>query len=223
MIKRALSRLVFFFLYILSLLPFWVLYILSDGLYYVIYYILKYRRKVVEENLRNAFPQKTTEELEAIGKKYFRYLADLVVETIKLISISKAEILKRVKPKNPELIDRYFKGGKSIIGAVGHYCNWEMAAHRFSLLTDKKRVIVYKPLSNKAADAFYNRVRAKFGATLVPMRQTLRAFAESRNELTFTVLVADQTPVKHEAHYFTTFLKPADRSFFGDRKNCQND
>jgi len=218
MIKEGLSRLVIFFLYLLSLLPFWILYLLSDFLYLVIFYIIGYRRKVVQENLRNAFPNKSEKERKDIEKKYFKYLADLVVETIKLITISEKEVIKRVKATNSDLVETYFQQGKSIIGAVGHYCNWEMAAHRFSFLTEYKRIIVFKPLSNKRADDFFTKVRGRFGAILVPMRKTLRTIAEYRNELTFTVLVSDQTPVQHEAHYFTTFLNQPTAVFLGVEK-----
>src|SRR6202008_1578346 len=82
MIKKGLSRIVFFFLYLVSLLPFWFLYLISDILFILIFYIAGYRRKVVQENLRNSFPDKDQKELADIEKKFFKYLADLIVETV---------------------------------------------------------------------------------------------------------------------------------------------
>lgn len=43
----------------LSLLPFPLLYGLSDLLYLVMAKGVKYRRKVIRENLRNSFPEKS--------------------------------------------------------------------------------------------------------------------------------------------------------------------
>ena len=50
--------LVYGFLYIVSLLPRVVLYAFGDGISFLIYNIIGYRKKVVLENLRIAFPGK---------------------------------------------------------------------------------------------------------------------------------------------------------------------
>jgi KDO2-lipid IV(A) lauroyltransferase len=218
MIIKGLSRLGIFFLYLVSLLPFWFLYLISDLLFFITYYITGYRRKVVQENLRNSFPEKTDEERLVIEKKYFKYLADLIVETIKMTSASEKTILKRVKTTNPEIINAYFDQGKSIIAAVGHYCNWEMAALRLSLFTKEKVIIVYKPLSNATFDDYFIKMRSRFGASLVAMKNVLRTMVKYKNDVTFTTLVADQTPVRHEANYFTAFLNQPTAFFSGIEK-----
>ncbi|MEO6633224.1 MAG: lauroyl acyltransferase, partial [Mucilaginibacter sp.] len=127
MIKKGLSRLGTFFLYLVSLLPFWFLYLVADLLFVILYYITGYRRKVVQENLRNSFPKKTEAERKAIEKKYFKYMADLMIETIKSVSMSRKSVEKRMICTNPEILEHYFGRGKSIIAAAGHYANWEMA------------------------------------------------------------------------------------------------
>ncbi len=163
MINKGLSRLGTFFLYLVSLLPFWVLYILSDFIFLLIYYVIGYRRKVVQENLLNSFPEKTEEERRAIEKKYFKYLADLTVETVKMITVSKKEIYKRVTSPNRELLQKYFEQGRSVMMALGHYGNWEMADLRMSLEIDKPLLVVYKPLTNDTFDQFFIKIRSRFG------------------------------------------------------------
>lgn len=218
MIKKGLSHLGTFFLYLLSLLPFWFLYIISDMLFVVIYHLIGYRRKVVQQNLARAFPEKTIDERKVIEKKYFKYMADLMLETIKNVSISAKSIQKRMKPTNPELMEHYFGQGKSIIAAAGHYGNWEMAAVSFGFLTDKKRMVIYKEQTNPVYTDFFNKTRSRFGVTMISMKQTLRKMIEYKNELTFTVLAADQTPAKNEAVYFTTFLNQPTAVFLGVEK-----
>lgn len=218
MIKKGLSRLGTFFLYLLSLLPFTFLYLISDLLFVILYYIVGYRRKVVEENLKNSFPEKTDEERKNIERKYYKYMADLMVETIKSISMSEKQVKKRMVATNPELMHEYFSKGKSILAAAGHYCNWEMASLSFGFLTDKRRIIVYKPQSNAIFTDFFNRTRSRFGATMVAMKQTLRKMIEYKNELSFSVLVADQTPAVNDINYFTTFLNQPTAVFLGIEK-----
>jgi KDO2-lipid IV(A) lauroyltransferase len=221
MIKKAFSGVLIFFLYLMSLLPFWILYLLADFIYLVLYYLTGYRRAVVQLNLRNSFPNKASAELKAIEKQYYKYLGDLTVETIKMITISEKEVRRRMLPTNPEVVESYYRQGRSIIGAVGHYGNWELAALGFSLIPNYHKVIVYKPLSNKKADEFYQRVRGRFGAILVSMKGTLRKLVELKKQLTFTVLVSDQTPVRHETQYYTTFLNQQTAVFLGVEKTAK--
>jgi KDO2-lipid IV(A) lauroyltransferase len=219
MIKKGLTSLAIFFLYLVSLLPFWLLYLIADFLYVVIYYVVGYRRKVVQVNLLNSFPEKTEAERAAIEKKYFHYLADLLVETIKAITLSEKEIMRRMFLTNEDLVPDYYKQNKSVAIAVGHYGNWEWAVLRTSFICPQhKRVIIYKPLQDKAADDMYIKVRSKFGVTMVPMKATLRKMIEFRNELSLTVFASDQTPVREEAHFFTPFLNQPTAVFLGIEK-----
>ncbi len=218
MLRKAALNTGIFFLYLVSLLPFWFLYGVADVIFLVLYYVIRYRRDVVKTNLANSFPERSGAERHKIERRYYRYMADLMVETIKMISVSERSLRKRMKPTNPELVQHYFSQGRSIIAAAGHYCNWEMAALAFGLLTEEKRIIVYKPLSNEVFDGLFNRVRARFGAILVAMKQTLRTMIAFKNDLTFSVLVSDQTPVKHEINYFTTFLNQPTAVFLGIEK-----
>jgi len=218
MIKAVLSRIVIFFLFLVSLLPFWFLYLISDVIYVLLFYIIRYRRHVVQDNLRNSFPEKTIAELQSIEKKYFHYLGDLMVETVKMISISEKEVKRRMIYTNVALFDEYYKQGRTIVAVIGHYCNWEISAHRCSFVPSYKKVYVFKPLSNKVADSYYQKIRGRFGALLVPMRSIFRRLVELRKELTLTVLISDQTPVQGESQYYTTFLNQPTAVFLGVEK-----
>lgn len=212
------SRLIVSLLSLLSLLPLGVLYGLALCLFILLYYITGYRRAVVDENLRNSFPEKAEAELKAIAKKYYRYLADMVVETLKTLTITKQEILKRVEGVNTELVKDALNSGRSVIGILGHYGNWEMCAQGFSLLFEKRRIIVYKPINNPYVDKMMYRARARFGATLVSMKNIARQLITYRDEPTITVLVGDQTPALNELHYFTNFLNQPTGVYLGAEK-----
>ncbi|WCT10113.1 lysophospholipid acyltransferase family protein [Mucilaginibacter jinjuensis] len=218
MIKKGLTSLAIFFLYLLSLLPFWFLYLIADFLYLILFYIAGYRRAVVQENLRNSFPEKTEDERKIIEKKYFHYLADLFVETIKAISMTEKQVKRRMYLLNEEVVQHYFEQNRSIVAVVGHYGNWEWGALRTSFLTNHRRIIIYKPLHDKASDELYKKVRSKFGVTLVTMKATLRKMVEYRNELSISVFASDQTPVREEAHFFTPFLNQPTAVFLGIEK-----
>ncbi|HTA62228.1 MAG TPA: lipid A biosynthesis acyltransferase, partial [Bacteroidia bacterium] len=81
------------FLYLISLLPFWLMYRVSDLFFIILYYVLGYRKKVVMENLRNSFPEKSEQELKKICFDFYRYLCDLFLETFKTLTVSKKTML----------------------------------------------------------------------------------------------------------------------------------
>ncbi|TDO20772.1 lysophospholipid acyltransferase family protein [Pedobacter duraquae] len=218
MLKKVFYYAVLILIYLISLLPFWVLYLISDGIYVMLYHISRYRRMVVAENLKNAFPDKSSEDRAVIGKKFYRHLADLIVESIKLLTISRAEVSRRVHVPNPELITDAFAQGQSVLGILGHYGNWEMSALRFSQLFDERRIIIYKPLTDRFFDNAVIKMRSRFGATLIDMKNTMRRLITYRNERTVTVLVGDQTPAKSEISYFTNFLNQPTAVFLGVEK-----
>ncbi len=218
MIIKALTKVAIFFLYLLSLLPFWVLYLLSDAVFIILFYVVRYRRKVVQENLQNAFPEKTETERNQIERKFFSFLADLMVEAVKLISISERQLKKHFTLNNPEFLDTVFSRQKSALGALGHYGNWEMAAQILGFSTKQKKLFIYKPIENEAVDGFIKNMRSRFGSIPVAMKATLRTLIQLKNEPKLTVFVSDQTPVREETQYFTTFLNQPTAVFLGIEK-----
>ncbi len=218
MINKGFSYVGLFFLYLLSLLPFWMLYLISDFIFILVYYVFGYRRKVVEENLRNSFPEKTAEERWVIERKFYRHLCDLIMETVKMFTISKKQLERRIVGINIKLAEDALNSGRSVIGAVGHYGNWEIANLRASYETAYPKIVVYKSLTNKVFDEAFRKMRSRFGAILVDMPNATRAMMEYRHKPAFNLLVSDQTPVKGDMNYFTEFLNQPTAVFLGIEK-----
>jgi len=206
MIKKSFSYIGISFLNFLSLLPLPFLYVIAKGGYFLIYYILGYRRLVVRENLSNSFPQRSADEINALEKKFYKYFSNLVFEVIKLSSISDAEILKRVKFNNLELVENYLQRGESIIACTGHYGNWELGMMALGLKIKDTAYVIYKPLSNSVFDEWFYKIRTRTSNFFIPMRQTLRSMASTRNKTTMYCFAGDQTPVKDEARIWIDFL-----------------
>lgn len=206
MINKGLSRVGIFLLNMLSLLPLFVLYRLADAFYVVIFYIFGYRRKVVQENLTNAFPEKTLTEIDAIEKRFYKFLASLFIEVIKMKSISKRALNKRVKFKNSDLVEAYLKNNESVLFCSSHYGNYEWVCMAIGLHFSGTHFPIYKPLSSEAFDNWFLKMRSKFGNQMVSMRQTLRAIQANKHQPTMFTFGSDQAPSKDESNYWTTFL-----------------
>ncbi len=201
-----------------AILPLRVLYVISDVFYYLNYYLVQYRKKIVLQNLRNSFPEKTDKEIKAIAKKFYRHFGDLFVETLKMMHMPLSESRKRITLKNPEIFEKLYSKNKLILVALGHYNNWEwismMSKPEFSVIS------LYKPLHDPNFDRFMLKLRTMKGSILVSTTQTLR-FLNSWNEPEkrgFFCFIADQSPLLKDIHYWTQFLNQTTPIFIGIEK-----
>ena len=208
------------FIYGIALLPFPLLYVVSDGLYIVLYKLFGYRTAVVRENLRKSFPEKSAEELRTIERAFYRWFCDLVVETLKTLTISPAEVKERVSVSGEDVLKRHYDAGRSVILVMGHWGNWELGGARFSQLGLHQLFVIYRPLQNKWFDGLVHHMRTRLGNKLYAMNDTMKGMLRDRDKVTATAFIADQTPPPDRA-YWTTFLHQETPVFFGTEKIAQ--
>ncbi|MDE7437657.1 MAG: lysophospholipid acyltransferase family protein [Muribaculaceae bacterium] len=193
---------------LLSLIPFRVLYYFSDVLAWLAHDVVGYRRKVVTDNLRSSFPDKSDKELRAISRKFYRFLGDYIVETIKLASMSEKTIRKRMRVENAEELNEAVRRGQSVSIYLGHYCNWEWVSS-LPLHIDRcaRCAQVYHPLSNKAFDRLLFRLRTRFDANNIPMADIMQTLIgwKRAGVPSVTGYIADQVPGLN-IHLFVDFL-----------------
>jgi KDO2-lipid IV(A) lauroyltransferase len=195
------------FLYLLSLLPLPVLYGLSDILYPVTYYLIAYRKKIVLENLRNSFPDKKENEIRELARKFYRHFNDVTMEILKLTTLSTKNLERRLKFSNPDVLNDYYRQGKSVLVVAAHFNNWEWSLG-LSRVSPHQPIVIYKPLNNKYFDRFFRKTRERHGSILIPMRDTIRRILADRQEgkLALYGFVSDQSTIWEETQYWTTFL-----------------
>ena len=197
--------------YLLSLLPLRLLYVLSDALFLLVYYCVRYRRGVVRDNLSRSFPDKSPSETLRIEKRFYRFFCDYFVETLKLVSISRREMCRRMTFHGTEQLERAVmeEGCDFVFIYLGHYCNWEwVASLPYSISPVVHCAQIYHPLYDKASDKFFLRLRKHFGGECIPMKHTLRRVMELKSEGRPTAIgfIADQLPTWNSMHFFVPFL-----------------
>ena len=194
-------------LYIISILPFRLLYAFSDFLYLIIYRVFGYRKRVVRDNLKLVYPDKSEKELKQITKLFYHHLCDMMVESIKSITISAETMRAHFTFKNIELIKELEAKNRSIVLMCAHYGSWEWI---FILQTyvSHKGYAVYKQLSNPYFDKLFKRVRAKYNSHLITTKQTIPTLIKSKQngELTINGFVSDQSPRLSKTHHWGSFM-----------------
>lgn len=195
------------FLYLLSWLPMGVLYLLADVTAFVLRVVVRYRRKVVMQNLCNSFPEKSEAELNTVAGDFYHNLADRMVEGIKCISISREDILKRCPVENYQLVESYCKQGRSVVAVLGHCGSWEMACLSSSIYIDKyTKYSIYTAGRNKQFDDFLKRTRGRFGMQLISMQQTPHYLRHGFGGVSVGMYLADQNHSNPKRAYWTKFL-----------------
>ena len=207
----------------LSYLPLGVLYYLSDFMYLILYRFVGYRKEVVFTNLRNSFPEKTSQEIDVLSSKFYRHFCDVIIESIRFFSIPKNKAMERLKILNPELLDELYAQGKNIIITAGHYNNWELAAIAFDTQSKHQGVAIYTPLANKFFNKKLKASRTKFGLHFISKKESKIFFNEDfpdgkKDKLCAVIFASDQSPAYSKKSYWTNFLNQDTAVAFGAEK-----
>lgn len=208
--KKLLYKALFGYLYLLSLLPFWLHRGFANCLYFLVYYLFGYRKAVILGNLKQAFPEKSPKEIEKISKDFYLHLCDLMTESIKGVSMNQIDFQKHYKVLNWDILFDEHKKGNSVILISPHTGNWEWV---FSLVDRLVHPVfdnvfaIYQPLQNPYFNDYVLETRQRYGAQLIPMRETYKYILEAHktNKQVVSWFAADQSPSPENA-YWTTFL-----------------
>ncbi|MDE6317246.1 MAG: lysophospholipid acyltransferase family protein [Muribaculaceae bacterium] len=197
-------------MWILSHLPLWALYPMGFALYFLLYYVVRYRRKVVMQNLVESFHDRSPRQLRDIAKEFYLNFADYVVETIRLGGISEREIRSRITYENLSLVTDYLKDGRPVVAYFSHCINWEWVTS-LGVVADvpgSERSQVYRPLKSKWMDGYMLRIRERFHSRCYPKSTVFRELLRRRKEgiATFTGFMSDQKPSHNDPGYITMFL-----------------
>lgn len=205
--QRLVYLLAYPFLWGISKLPFRLVYLLSDGLFFLVYRVVRYRRKVVRENLQLVFPGKTPAERDRIEKQFYSHMCDMFLEMVKTLGIRESELQKRFTFTNLDTFRQFEKAGKSTITFFPHYASWEWTIALDPHIASKGYG-VYQPVNNKYFDRWVRRVRARLGTTLITTRETSKEIArnKAKGQVATYGMLSDQSPMAKKARYWGTFM-----------------
>lgn len=201
-----------------SKLPLNVLFIFSDLFYLLAYYVLGYRKKIVLSNIKHAFPEKNDVEVLAIARNFYRNFTDSMAETIKLLTMSEKELLRRFVTKDSDLVFDNVDKGEIVIGMCGHFFNWEGHLVAASSQVSNKCETIYTKLSQPFFEKLLKSIRCRFGAILTERKSFQRTFLRNRNQPRLIVLAADQRPNLSDIRYWASFMNRETAFFEGGEK-----
>ena len=205
----------YLFIVPLSYLPLRVLYLLTDFFYLLLISVVPYRKKVIQTNLKNSFPEKSDKEINRLTRSFYWHFTDILAEGIKNLSISEKELKRRFKVKNPELMDELFAQNKSVLLVSGHYNNWEWLITSQNFLFQHQAMGIGMPLTSKFWDKKINARRQRFGMQVVHAKNFKEGIEKNKNIPVAILVLSDQSPGDARKSYWMNFLNQQTAVLFG--------
>ena len=198
---------VFPILWLMSILPFRVLYLFSDFISFILFRIIGYRKDIVLNNIKIAFPDKSEKEVRKIRRQFFKHFTDVFMEMIKAITISEKNVHKHFVFEDVDVINDLYKKNRSIIVVGSHYANWEWMVS-LNNLVKHQAYAVYTPISNKYFEKMMLKYRTKYGGEFIKPKVARKIYLENEKNgvLTINALVSDQSPQLQKTRYWATFF-----------------
>ncbi len=218
---------IFFTIFVrpLSYLPLTFLYVLSDGFYYILRYFLRYRIVVIEKNLTNAFPTYSTVERKKIIKDYYHFLADVMAENVKGLTISDREIDQRMHYEGLELLSRYKDENRNVTLLTGHSCNFEWMLMTINKFLPQPVYSFYVEIGNPYFRKLILNNRTRNGLQLLQAKDASAFYKDASIQNFANIFASDQSPSNPDKalwtkflHQHTAFVMGADK--YSRQKNC---
>lgn len=209
--KEFLYNIIYGIFYLVSKLPYRALYVISDIANLVLYHIVRYRRDIVRRNITSVFPEKSLEECISIERGFYKWFCDYFVETVKLMSVSRQELLSRIEFRGIDKIEECFDRGQTCAGILGHYGNWELLSATGLVIKKHPEAVIgliYHPLRSQLFDRLFINMRQSMGGVCVPKKDILRYLVSfrSQNLMNLFGYIADQAPRYRNIHLWLPFL-----------------
>lgn len=211
------DRLIYGLLYGISLMPLWLLYRISDLLLVLVFHFVGYRKKIVLDNLRIAFPNKNEKERLKIAKRFYQNFTDTLVESVKMITADE-KMIQRMFVGNVDGLNALAEKGKNIQIHAMHNFNWEVVNLGVSRLLKKPFLAVYQPIINPFFEDIFSKLRSRYGTRLIPANDFKNNFIKHEKEQYLIALVADQNPGDPAKAWWLNFFGKAAPFVMGPEK-----
>jgi len=186
--------------------------------YFLLFYLFRYRRSIVEKNIKNSFPELNPEEQKLIIKRHYANFVEVAIEILKSISVSPEELTQHVKFENPELLNDVLQNDQTIVLSLAHHCNQEWAllaiAHNLQLPLDG----IYKPLHIDWLNELAIESRSKFNTTLIPAKTCVTDLIKRAKQTRIIAIAGDQAPRRRDDAFWIDFLNQATPFYTGIEK-----
>lgn len=194
------------FLWMSKFVPNFLLRWIEQLLYFLLNHALKYRKQVIQKNLKLVFPFLNSAQIADITHRQYRAIVRYTVEGLIGFEMKSESLLNKIKFENLEEFRQFHAIHPKIILLAAHYGNWEWYATVLPAVLQKNVIGFYKKINNPKIDKLIREKRGRLGLEMVPHHEAARRFAQPKFDSEIYLLIADQSPPKGSIAIQSDFL-----------------
>ena len=198
-----------------------ILYGLARPLYLLLFYVLRFRRKIAENNIINSFPELDSRARTALLKNHYRSLCEVALEVTGSLAMSPSKLEQHVNFTNLAVIRQALENNQTVLLAIAHHCNpvWAVLAAGQQLQAPVDSI--YKPPHLAWLDELTLKSLSRFNITPVPAKTCVIDLIQRAASTRAIAIVADQAPRRSDPAYWTQFMHQDTPFFLGLEKIAQ--
>ena len=155
------------------------------------YRALRYRRRVALRNLRDSFPDKSSEEIQSILRNSYINFGIVTVEFLRLGSKAGKKASSELIINGSEHLDRVLKNKSGSVLAAGHIGNWELLGSAMAQRWPPVKGIAVH-MSNPYSDKFIEKLRFDGFEEVIYKSEPATSFLRSLKEGCNLGVISDQ-------------------------------
>ena len=201
MVVRGLSGLV-------RLLPLPAVRALGAALGRAVYALDGFHRRIALANIAMALPSKPIEERRAVVRNVFAHFGSVLLELIKVGTLTDSEILDRIESEGEERVRQAHARGRGVLLFTGHFGYWEVGAIALALRVQPMAVMA-RPLDNPHLHGMLERIRTRTGNSVIYRQGAIRKVLQELAANRAVAILIDQHLHTPDAVYVDFFSRPA--------------
>lgn len=177
-------------------------------IYFILRYLIKYRYQVIHKNVSIILNGSSESEIKECIRQYYKYLSNLILETIWSYTASEVELKPKVMIKNMDVFEDIYHSKKNATILLSHIGNWELLCQWAALYIPHLNIItLFTPIKNKKINEVIYNFRTRFGVELVSTKSTLELYRKQKTlHVAINLFAIDQNPGdpyhQHWTHFF---------------------
>ena len=135
--------------------------------------VMNSRYELARDNMVKAMPELKAEQIEQHVMDNFRHFGKSAVEMLRLPLMGPEDIKSIFHIEGFEYLQEALRLNKGVILMTGHLGFWEAGSYALPVLGIPCDIVA-KPMKNALTDAFFARIRKKYGATILNSKKGAR-------------------------------------------------
>ncbi|MCA9552937.1 MAG: lysophospholipid acyltransferase family protein [Myxococcales bacterium] len=170
------------------------------------WHVLRYRRRVMQDNLRQAFPERSEAERARLGRAACTHLVTTLIEVFR-IPRYRRRFEQAVRVEDLEHFHAAKAKGKGVLCVSGHLGNWELGVAGVAAAAAPVHLVVKR--FGPAMERFMTDLRQGSGLSVIPADGAVRPIMQALRRNEAVVFVLDQNATRSIGVFVDFFGKPA--------------